>query len=119
VDSPLEKAPIKAPEAKGSVQEPSIPIAVASEMEKLEKESSLLRRSLTEMQDINRLIIVVVFIGFLTLLFALAGLIIDTIRSHSDGNTQIVEELKKIEAQQQAVIDKQSPTPSPTSSAKQ
>jgi hypothetical protein len=106
---------VPAPRATGPAERPAIPVDVATKLDHLEIEHSRLRRLLGDMQDVNRLIIVVMFVGFLVLLFSLGGLIFVAFLDGSGSNDQAAK-IQHIEDQQQSMQLKVNTLSQPTSS---
>jgi hypothetical protein len=90
------------PREQERVQPPAIPVEVATKLDHLDSEHGRLRQLVTDTQEQNRLIIIVLFVAALVLLFSLGGLIAVVIFGDSGSGEQAAK-IQRIEDRQETI----------------
>jgi hypothetical protein len=96
-----ERPTQRPPQATEGAARPAIPVDVATRLDHLDIEHGRIRGLIGDIQDVNRLIVIVLLVGVLVLLFSLGGLIFVAIINDS-GPDQSAK-IQHVEDQQQAL----------------
>jgi hypothetical protein len=91
------------PQATEDASRPAIPVDVANKLDHLDIEHGRIRGLVGDIQDVNRLILVVMFVGFLVLLFSLGGLVFVAIINDDPNASDQAAKIQHVEDQQQAL----------------
>jgi len=92
----------EAPQATEDASRPAIPVDVATRLDHLDIEHGRIRGLIGDIQDVNRLIVIVLLVGVLVLLFSLGGLIFVAILNNPGSNDQGAK-IQRIEDHQEAI----------------
>ncbi len=96
----MEERPSQgAPQPREGAPRPAIPVDVATRLDHLDIEHGRLRKLVTDVQEANRLITVVLLVGFLVLLFSLGGLVFVAIINNPSSDQ--ASKIQHVEDQQQ------------------
>jgi hypothetical protein len=97
-DSPTQGAP----QAREEASRPAIPVDVATKLDHLDIEHGRIRGLVGDIQDVNRLILIVLTVGFLVLLVSVGGLVFVAIFNAPGSNDQAAK-IQHVEDQHQAL----------------
>jgi hypothetical protein len=90
------------PQATEDAARPAIPVDVATKLDHLDIEHGRIRGLIGDIQDVNRLIVIVLLVGVVVLLFSLGGLIAVVIFGDSGSGEQAAK-IQRIEDRQEVI----------------
>jgi hypothetical protein len=84
------------PKSEGEAPPALDTVATLRRLNDLEREDSYLRRVLSNTQDTNRFILIVLFVGFVAIVITIVIFAITTIVSDTNSRTELIQQLKEL-----------------------